>query len=627
MNAPQFDEPESQQPATQVATQLESSPATAAAPPPSTQTYACLQPCNQSKKVTRIELVKPKKTYTVGRSPRSDIHFTGMKISFNHCTIIWNGREDSQALVSVQDSSTNGTWINSVRLEKGHTRVLRDGNEIAFGAPNPEKESSDDYRFIFRMFTGQAATGLNAHYDLTYELGHGSFATVMKALHRATGEWYAVKIIHGSKIRGDDGAKLQAFMREIMILESLQHDNICRMKERFFDDGDENIYLVLELVEGGDLLDYIQACDGLSEEKTIDITRQVCNAMAYIHSKGITHRDLKPENILLSSDKKTAKVADFGLAKIVDQLTMLRTMCGTPSYLAPEVVNPIGGEGYDHLVDSWSVGVIVFSMLTNCTPFLEDEALPMAQRIATRVIEWGCLNGQGKRPPCSQEARRFIERLLDPNPSTRMSLTEALNHSWLTGIPSSSQDSYSQESVSHALELASDVSMLTSFPSEASQSSQPFTPMPSQRLARRADVNAKAAEEQEMARQAAELEKAKAAGAEPGVGEKRSREDTGNGYSNGNAAPSSDAPMEDDEGPLRDVRSPAKRGRMDVDGESGGPGNTRKIRGGGGGGAAPNSRTTRANAAQVAQAGVVAGAEAEPRRSPRVTTKAGAGRR
>ena len=87
----------------------------------------------------------------------------------------------------------------------------------------------------------------------------------MKALHRASGEWYAVKIIHGSKIRGGDDAKLVAFMREITILESLDHANICSLKERFFDEsrGDENIYLVLELVEGGDLLDYIVESDGL----------------------------------------------------------------------------------------------------------------------------------------------------------------------------------------------------------------------------------------------------------------------------------------------------------------------------------------------------------------------------
>ncbi|KZV72852.1 Pkinase-domain-containing protein [Peniophora sp. CONT] len=604
MNAPQFDDfQDSQQPATQVATQIDGQPTTGTtAQPPAQNTYACLQPCNQTMKVTRIELMRPKINYSVGRNPRCDIHFTGMKISFNHCIISWNGREDKSALVSVQDSSTNGTWINGVRLEKGHSQVLRDGNEIAFGAPHAAKESDDDYRFIFRLFTGQAATGLNAHYDLAYELGHGSFATVMKALHRASGEWFAVKIIHGSKIRGGDDARLQSFMREISILESLDHENICSLKERFFDEsrGDENIYLVLELVEGGDLLDYIVAEDGLSEERAKDITRQVCNAMAYIHSKGITHRDLKPENILLTADKSVAKVADFGLAKIVDHLTMLRTMCGTPSYLAPEVVNPIGGEGhgYDHLVDSWSVGVIVFSMLTNCTPFIEDDQLPMSERIKKRTIEWGCLDGQGKRPRCTREAKNFIERLLDDTPGTRMSLTEALDHPWLTDrhMDSQPEDSYSQQSADqHA--LASDVSMLTSFPS-----SPPFTPAPSQRLARRADVNARAAEEQEMARQKAESESSR--GTSPGVGEKRGREFTGNGYA-GNGAPSEDAAMEDDDGPLGAVRSPAKRGRMDVD-ESGGAG--RKTR-------APASRTTRASA-------VPPSVEAEPRRSPRVTKTA-----
>ena len=90
----------------------------------------------------------------------------------------------------------------------------------------------------------------------------------------------------------------------------------------------------------------------------------MCDALSYVHSMGICHRDLKPENVLLTADEPPmVKVADFGLAKVIDSMTMLRTMCGTPVYLAPEVVNQTpDNEGYDQVVDSWSVGVIVFSM-------------------------------------------------------------------------------------------------------------------------------------------------------------------------------------------------------------------------------------------------------------------------
>jgi serine/threonine/tyrosine protein kinase RAD53 len=122
------------------------------------------------------------------------------------------------------------------------------------------------------------------------------------------------------------------------------------------------------------------------------------------------------------------KVADFGLAKIVDSLTMLRTMCGTPSYLAPEVVKQENQEGYDNAVDSWSVGVIVFSMVTNSSPFIEDEnQRDVRTRIIERRIDWGTLTNSG----VSLDAQSLIRSLLEENPLRRMSLTNALGHPWL----------------------------------------------------------------------------------------------------------------------------------------------------------------------------------------------------
>jgi len=249
---------------------------------------------------------------------------------------------------------------------------------------------------------------------------------VRKAVSRATGEWYAVKMIQDSK-RGK-GVRNTALAREITIMERLKHPNICELKEVFFqDNGDIN--LVLEFVDGGDLLEYILCHNGVPEADAKHITYQMCDALSYIHAQGITHRDLKPENILLTKDEPPrVKVADFGLAKIVDSLTMLRTMCGTPSYLAPEVVKQENQEGYDNAVDSWSVGVIVFSMLTNSNPFIEDEnQRDIRTRIIERRIDWGTLANAS----VSVDAQSFIRNLLEDNPSRRMSLTSALRHPWL----------------------------------------------------------------------------------------------------------------------------------------------------------------------------------------------------
>ncbi|KAF8265517.1 kinase-like domain-containing protein [Lactarius quietus] len=394
--------------------------------------FGCLQPCNTA--LRRIDFQKTQPNNAIGRGRATTLPCQAC------VSIMWDGREDSHSQVVVHDSSTNGTWINGSRVQKGQSRILRDGNEIAFGSPMPQQNPLEDYRYIYRHLAPHDLTGIHAHYDMAHELGKGSFATVMKAMARETGEWWAVKIIHGNRVRGGNNTNqngggnqyLQSFAREISILETLDHPNICRLRETFVpEDGGHDFYLVLELIEGGDLLDFILKNDGLSEPVSQHITRQTCEALAYIHAKGITHRDLKPENVLLTKDDPpNVKVADFGLAKVVDSLTMLKTMCGTPSYLAPEVVNQTEeNKGYDQLVDSWSVGVIVFSMLTNTGPFIEDENEPdMRRRIAERYIDWGTLLYKHVSAP----AQDFIRRLLDSNPSTRMTLTDALRHPWLS---------------------------------------------------------------------------------------------------------------------------------------------------------------------------------------------------
>ncbi|KAI0646002.1 Pkinase-domain-containing protein [Trametes meyenii] len=403
--------------------------------------WGFLIPCSAN--LRRIDFQKVKPKYQIGRNAeqlRNDIVLPGMKISNFHCIIEWDGDESPRAAVKVTDLSSNGTFINGEKIGKGHFKVLRDGNEIAFGTcvPQPANGGLEDYRFVYRhMASGPPSRGLHRHYDLMHELGKGSFATVMKALHKEEGKWYAVKMIQANKLRkglshaslngeqNDD--KSNNFAREINILERLQHPNICQLKEVFFESY--SINLVLEWVPGGDLLDYILKRNGLQEAEAQHLTYQICDALAYVHSQGIAHRDLKPENVLLTDDQPpVVKVADFGLAKVIDSMTMLRTMCGTPVYLAPEVVNQAPNEGYDQIVDSWSVGVIVFSMLTMSTPFgEEDMSADVKTRVANRQVEWAIFREYN----VSQQGENFVRRLLEYDPRKRMSLTDARRHPWL----------------------------------------------------------------------------------------------------------------------------------------------------------------------------------------------------
>ncbi|TFY55453.1 hypothetical protein EVJ58_g8242 [Rhodofomes roseus] len=353
--------------------------------------WGMLIPCNAN--LHRIDFQKVKRIYSVGRNDDSsrggnDIVFPGMKISNYHCRIEWDGQKGPKSAVKVTDLSSNGTFINQQKIGKNMTRLLYDGNELSFGTWQPQfgAMATQDY---------PAATlrGIFKYYQLHETLGTGSFATVTKAIHRETGVWYAVKTMERKRLRTASNAQAHndaAFSREINILEDLQHPRICGLKEVFYEE--HTINLILELIQGGDLLDYILDSENqrLTESLSQHITYQICDALQYIHSKGIAHRDLKPENVLLTRDNPPlVKVADFGLAKAVDSMTMLRTMCGTPSYLAPEVVLQKNCDGYDHLVDSWSVGVIVFCMLTGSNPF-PDETGELATRVLSREVDWDC---------------------------------------------------------------------------------------------------------------------------------------------------------------------------------------------------------------------------------------------
>ncbi|KAK7043163.1 hypothetical protein VNI00_008517 [Paramarasmius palmivorus] len=373
--------------------------------------FGSLHPCNPH--IQRHDLWKLKAKYKIGRrEQQNDIVFGSTKISNFHAEIVWDGKEDEGSCVTIKDmNSTNGIFINGHQMTKGSTRILKQGNEIAFGSRNTP-ENGEDYRFIFyHLAAGSPKKGLYAYYDLGPELGRGSFATVFRAISKATGEWYAVKMIQESRRTGKEescSANIN-LQREIAIMKELHHPNICELKDVFVCDNND-INLVIELVEGGDLLDYI-------------LTNK-------IHC--VAHRDLKPENILLTKDvPPRVKVADFGLAKVADSMTMLKTMCGTPAYLAPEVVRQTTDQGYDNLVDSWSVGVIVFSMLTGQSPFIEDEGQPdIRARIVGRQIDWNTLlNGP---IPTTATCRDFIQLLLVDNPRERMTLTAALSHPWLS---------------------------------------------------------------------------------------------------------------------------------------------------------------------------------------------------
>ncbi|TIA92331.1 hypothetical protein E3P99_00627 [Wallemia hederae] len=443
---------------TQPTQQLTQTQRTASMPNPNEPGYwGVLMPVGR-RDLNSVTFLNEKTTYRFGRHPQeNDIILSGKKISNNHCKIYQTGDFDAtddgdESVIFLEDTSSNGTYvgvvvnfavfintpkINTIRCGKGVQKRLLPGDEVSFGNPLSNAPNSiDDYRYIFRprpkkahSIDENAGGGVFAKYEIGAQIGKGSFATVKKAYERSTGTPRAIKQIAKHKF-ATNARTLNMFEREIGIIKILEHENIARFCDIFEDD--QVIYLVIEFAAGGDLLDYIINRGGLSERETKDIARQMCLAMAYTHEKGITHRDLKPENILLctkDTELPQIKITDFGLAKAVDSQTHLKTMCGTPSYLAPEVVlkRP---EGYDQAVDSWSTGVIIYAMLTNSSPFEEHEEEPLHERVQKRRVDYNVL----RQMKMSENAIDFISKLLVADPKSRMSLKDALNHPWLNEV-------------------------------------------------------------------------------------------------------------------------------------------------------------------------------------------------
>jgi len=262
-------------------------------------------------------------------------------------------------------------------------------------------------------------------YEMGDVLGRGAFSVVKAVTSKRSGRKYAVKIIDKKNV----GQDMQRLRIEIDILTRVKHPNIINLKEIMEDD--DTLYIITELVTGGELFDKIVELGAYTEADAAKLVSRMVSAIDYLHKENIVHRDLKPENLLLKDDDDISevKLADFGLSKIISdgvQKQMMQTACGTPGYVAPEVLS---ADGYDKEVDLWSIGVITYILLCGFPPFY-NEHLP--------VLFEAIMNAEYDYPEdywdeISDTAKNFIDRLLVIEPEKRMTTTQALAHPWLAG--------------------------------------------------------------------------------------------------------------------------------------------------------------------------------------------------
>ncbi|KAE9609269.1 hypothetical protein Lal_00020161 [Lupinus albus] len=254
-------------------------------------------------------------------------------------------------------------------------------------------------------------------YEMGRLLGKGTFAKVYYAKQIATGESVAVKVINKDQVKKQ--GMMEQITREISVMRLVRHPNIVELKEVLA--TKKKIYFVMEYVRGGELFAKV-AKGKLKEDQARKYFQQLISAIDFCHSRGVSHRDLKPENLLLDHNENL-KISDFGLSALPEQLRLdglLHTQCGTPAYVAPEVLRKKGYDGSK--ADIWSCGIILYVLLAGFLPFQHENLMSMYSMV---------LKAQFQFPPWfSSDSRKLISNILVADPSRRTTIPAIMRVPW-----------------------------------------------------------------------------------------------------------------------------------------------------------------------------------------------------
>lgn len=412
---------------------------------------------------------------SIGRSRQCDVVLNESDISTIHCKLYLLQMDVDgvkRTLLNIVDKSRNGTFINGNRIVKKDT-ILKNGDKLVFG-----KSCS----FLFKYITGQEDSNRSQHavgsqpdesvfkkpkvgfsssqtslrkplkpksqsvfdkYIMGKELGVGHYAIVKEGINKRTEEVVAIKIFHPQQ--NDDQKKNKQFREEIDILMRVNHQNIVKLLDSYVEPVSKaqiQKYLVLEKVDDGELFDRIVRKTFLRQNETKALFKQILTGLQYLHGLNIIHRDIKPENILLAIRRRKhseelqtgpwdddeidiqVKIADFGLAKFTGEIQFTNTLCGTPSYVAPEVLKKTD---YSSKVDMWSAGVLLYVCLCGFPPFSETLGPPsLKEQIAQGIFAFYSPYWDN----IEDSALHLISHLLVVNPADRYSVDDTMMHPW-----------------------------------------------------------------------------------------------------------------------------------------------------------------------------------------------------
>ncbi|XP_005390707.1 PREDICTED: ribosomal protein S6 kinase alpha-2 isoform X1 [Chinchilla lanigera] len=287
----------------------------------------------------------------------------------------------------------------------------------------------------------QQLHGNNIHftdgYEIKEDIGVGSYSVCKRCVHKATDAEYAVKIIDKSK--RDPSEEIE------ILLRYGQHPNIITLKD-VYDDG-KYVYLVMELMRGGELLDRILRQRCFSEREASDVLCTITKTMDYLHSQGVVHRDLKPSNILYmdeSGNPESIRICDFGFAKqLRAENGLLMTPCYTANFVAPEVLKR---QGYDAACDVWSLGILLYTMLAGFTPFANGPD-DTPEEILARIGSGKYALSGGNWDSISDAAKDVVSKMLHVDPQQRLTAIQVLKHPWIVNREFLSQNQLSRQDI------------------------------------------------------------------------------------------------------------------------------------------------------------------------------------
>ncbi|GBG29476.1 Protein kinase, putative [Hondaea fermentalgiana] len=403
-------------------------------------------------------------TFKIGRGEFMDLPLKDVSVSLEHCIL---ERQGGTVFIS-DNQSSNGTYVLGKRLKRQQRKELKNGDVFSLVRSRPSSAVREWYEFCFEkigssaqhedemnrlrfaqrvaqgdgprgavpdalMVSSSGDSGMAAamqceefveNYTLINKLGEGGHASVYRVQGKRTGKSYALKVIDKRQF-GHGSGSLKDLTNEALIMRNLKHPGIIELKNIF--STDRALFLIMELVHGGELFDRIVNMGKYPENRARGLVRNILQAVAYLHDLDIVHRDLKPENILMTSPHSDIdiKLADFGLAK--EEKKGRRTLCGTVGYAAPEVLrrqqSELGLGTYGKEADMWSLGVTVYIILAGTPPFPEGSTSHDEQfRALRRAAEFRAMS------PILQD---FILGMLEVDGKKRLTVHQALRHPWL----------------------------------------------------------------------------------------------------------------------------------------------------------------------------------------------------